>query len=132
MNGMQEWGPLIGVAQAPTTVTLNEQIAWLRRNLAAAQAMAEQSQREVGQRVREIHQRDQELRQLRQQMRAIQRGEKDSLAALLYESEERGHALARRVAYQRQRMAMAVRLLQQHAGSQALDLLQAMVEKKAA
>jgi hypothetical protein len=128
MSGMQEWGALGGSPRVPTAVALNEQIACLQRNLAAAQAAMRQAQQEVSQRVREGYQRDQELRQLRQQMRAIQRGEKDSLAALLYESEERGHALARRVAYQRQGMAMAVRLLQQHAGSQALDLLQGMVE----
>jgi hypothetical protein len=109
-------------------VALNEQIARLERSLAALQAAMQQAQEEVVQRVREGYRRDQELRQLRQQMRAIQRGEKDSFVALLYESEERGHALARRVAYQRQGMAMAVRLLQQHAGSQALDLLQGMVE----
>jgi hypothetical protein len=128
MSGMQEWEAIIGASQAPTAVVLNEQIAWLQRNLAAAQAAMQQAQQEVSQRVREGYQRDQELLQLRRQMQAIQRREQDSLAALLHESEERGHALARQVACQRQGMVAAVRMLRQHAGSQALDLLQALVE----
>jgi regulator of replication initiation timing len=124
----QEWRRHNGSSHSPSTVALHEQITRLERNLAALQAAMGQAQQEVVQRVREIHQRDQELLRLRQQMQAILRGETDSLLALLHESEERGHALARQVAYQRQGMAMAVRLLHQHAGSQALDLLQGMVE----
>ncbi|NJN66018.1 MAG: hypothetical protein HC884_04535 [Chloroflexaceae bacterium] len=120
----QEWRRLNGSPQSPSTVALNEQIARLERNLVALQAAMQQSQGEVGQRIREGHRRDQELLRLRQQMQAIQRGQPDSLQGMLFQSEEERHALARQVASQRQGMALAVRLLRQGAGSQALDLLQ--------